>query len=191
MVLVEWFNGLGRRRTPEDPDGHNHRVGFFVFCLAMLLLIAVLVSVKADSAKAVTTVCKGPVSITNTVGTYSVTLKTNRWCGARDSSGTWRFTSPVPNFYRSYSEGPIWDFNRWFADASQIGIATAPNGTARVAYVARWVAAEFKLCTGVPGTPTHVCYHSTDGVRIWTWANGNYTLKDNLTAVPYTPMPRP
>jgi hypothetical protein len=181
---------LGAKRTPTDPTGSKHRLGFVAFCLAMLVLIAALV-IWADGAEAAAPVCRGPVSVTNTTGTYSVTLTTNRWCGARDSQGTWRFTSPVPNFDRTYSEGPIWDFNRWFASASQIGIATAPNGTAHVAYVARWVAAEFKLCTGVPGTPTHVCYHSTDGARIWTWANGNYTLNDGPAGVPRLPMPRP
>lgn len=191
MKMKDWLIGLGAKRTPTDPDGSKHRRGFWAFVAGMLLLIAVLVFVKSDEASAAAPVCRGPVSQTNVVGTYSVTLTTNRWCGAKDSQGVWRFTSPVPNFQRSYSEGPIWDFSKWFPDASQIGTSTAPNGTPRVAYVARWIAAEFKLCTGVPGTPTHVCYHSTDGVRIWTWANGNFTLKDNLDSVPKTPMPRP
>jgi hypothetical protein len=187
MKLWEWFKGLGRKQTPTDPDGKKHQLGFIAFCLALILVIVVLIAVKADSAEAAIQ-CRGPVSLTNTVGTYNVTLKANRWCYARDSQGTWRFTQQT-SFSKTYSEGPIWSFVRWFPDKTQIGVATAPNGTAHVAYVARWVAAEFKLCVGVG--PAQVCTHSTDGVRIWIWANGNYTLKDNLHGVPTSPMPRP
>jgi hypothetical protein len=189
---------LGAKRTPTDPDGSKHRLGFWAFCLAMLVLIAALIVIRADDADAVTPVCRGPFSARSpeAAGTAGIDnwfqVNVGRWCGGTDGAHA-RWDGGAPSFSRSYHEG-LWSFSKWFDTKTQIGYATAPDGDRDVQYKAWWGGAEFKLCVGVGGA--QLCEHRTQSVRVWAWANGNYTVKPTradgaLNTVPNLPMPRP
>lgn len=176
-----WFNDLGRKTTPSDPDGSRHRIGFLGFVVAMLLLITALIIIQANRAEAV--VCRGPISGTHdaAAGSPWVRLTASRWC----SNSTNNRFATAPSFSRSYGENLSWSFNKWFTTKSSSGIGTAPNGTRNVEWRAQWVAAEFKFCV------SGACLHSHPyGVRIWAWANGNYSVRED-SRVPFSPLPRP
>jgi hypothetical protein len=186
-VAVLVFN-LGAKRTAKDPDGSKHRLTFAVFVTVMVLVIGALAVVKADAARAGTPVCQGPVSLQSQIprdlgpnGLMSVTLRVNRWCGTGRRSSA-RFTTD-PVFVRDYTESIAWDFDRWFNNTSSCGYGTAPNGNLNVQFCARWVAAEFQF-----SSPPFQHSHPV-GVRIWAWANGNYTMRiaDDVPSG----MPRP
>lgn len=176
---MNWFTQLGARKTPEDPDGSRHHRGFLGFCTAMLVLIWLVVGItRADAAEVA---CRGPIAGTKVSVITGMTLTVSRWCTADGH----RFVTR-PAWTRTYAESPAWHFNKWFPNATQFGRATAPNGDRNVAYVARWSSAEFVSC--FPPVP---CMHSfPHGVRIWAWANGNYTIHETRT-LPVVPLPRP
>jgi hypothetical protein len=187
-----FFNELGAKRTLADPDGSKHRLGFRIFILVMLLVIGtlILVNYPKNDAQAGTYRCRGPISAfgpsDDSPGNYWVKLTVQRWCG---SPAGW--DGGPPGFDRTYGEGPIAEFERWFDTKTEQGTGVAPNGTRGVKYKAIWIAAEFKICVGVG--PARVCQHRRpEGVRFWAWANGNYTVTASH-AVPNTVggMPRP
>lgn len=188
--MFEGIKELGVKRTPADPDGHKHRLGFWAFVVGMLLLITVLIIVKGDAAQAGAYRCQGPISgkspdAASSVD-YGVKLTVNRWCG---SPAGW--DGGAPGFDRQHFEGPLADWSKWFDTKTQQGTGVAPNGTGGVKYKAIWIAGEHTLCIGIG--PARVCTHHTHGVRIWAWANGNYTIKDTNNSIPNVVggMPRP
>lgn len=190
MKLWEWFKGLGRRRTLNDPDGKKHQLGFIAFCLAMLVLIGVLIAIQsaqADEARAATGICYADKTLTNYSATSTpwIRLRVHGMCGTNRGPNA-RFTVN-PQFVRTYGENAVWNFEKWFPNASTTGVATAPNGDRNVAFSSRWVAGEFTSC--FPPVP---CMHSPQrGVRITAWANGLWQGATTLNVEPYTPVPRP
>ena len=173
----------GSSADAEGPDRPQHQLAFIVFVLVFLTIFG-----PADRANAAT--CRGPVSGVSPAaagfGDHYVKLQTNRWCGTVAGSGA-RFTTG-PTFGQSYADGLAWKFTKWWDAKTQTGTGTAPNGNTNVAYRARWVAAEFEACIGVG--PAQLCNHRTNGVRIWAWANGQYTIRAS-TGRPNLPMPKP
>lgn len=180
-----FFTELGAKRTAADPTGEKHRLTFRLFILIMVLIVGILIIVRADDARAGTQ-CRGPVSGTKhaALDDPSVTLKAQRWCGTSDGAGA-RFTTN-PDFVRSYTESLNGHFSKWFDSTNASGTGTAPDGDRNVEYKAKWVAAEFCIDIVPP-----VCGHTSPwGVRIWAWANGNYTIKITTGTEP-SGMPRP
>jgi hypothetical protein len=179
---MEWLTSLGRKRTPEDPDGRKHRRSFWVFVLAMLVLLTVLIVIRADTANAA--ICRGPVveRHESAGGGIWIRLTASRWCGTNAGPGS-RFLQTGPGWDRDYGENVLWDFNKWFDNSNAHGIGTAPNGDRNVEYKARWIAGEFELRIPPFGHSYPI------GARIWAWANGNYTLRE--TSAEPNGMPRP
>jgi hypothetical protein len=184
-TVKEWFTGLGARRTPRDPTGWKHRVTFWVLIVAF---ISPLVTPATEASAA--PICRGPISGKSPAaagfGDHYVKVTANRWCGSTGSGARW--DGGAPSFDRIYANGLAWKFVKWFDSKTQTGTTTAPNGNTNVQYKAFWAAAEFQACIGVG--PAQVCNHRTNGVRIWAWANGNYSIVSS-TGKPNLPMPRP
>jgi hypothetical protein len=174
-----WWFDIGKKPTRKDRDGGKHKLTFAIFVAAMILLIGTLTASRANAS-----VCRGPVVERHESGGGQIWIRltASRWCGTSSGSGS-RFLQTGPGWDRDYGESVLWDFNKWFDTTRAHGFGVAPDGDRNVEYEARWVAGEFVM--NVPP----FAHSYPIGARIWTWANGNYTLRE--TSVEPSGMPRP